>query len=186
MACLFRGFGILSLALKGDKTRINNEIRSPEVRVVLDDGGSLGVISIGEALREAVSRGLDLVEISPNAVPPVAKITDFGKYQYIENKREKEAKSKQHSVETKNLQVKIATGDHDLKRKAEMASKFLSEGHRVKIELFLKGRAKYLNKDFHKERLNRILAQVKEEHKIADGPKESPKGMMIIIERAKK
>lgn len=156
------------------------------MRVILDDGGTLGVISTQEAIKEAENRDLDLVEISPNARPPVAKITDFGKYQYLEKKKEKEARAKQHSVETKNLQIKIGTGENDLKRKAQMASEFLKEGHRVKIELFLRGRAKYLDKGFHKERLERILSLLDEEYKIADGPKAGPKGLMLIIERANK
>ena len=84
------GFKVLFRTLKGNQTRINNEIRSSEVRVVLDDGGTLGVVSIREALKEAEKHGLDLVEISPNAVPPVAKITDYGKYQYLEKKKELE------------------------------------------------------------------------------------------------
>jgi len=169
-----------------DKVRINNEIKAPEVRVILDDGDNLGVLSVKDAIGEAEKRGLDLIEISPKARPPVAKITDLGKYQYLEKKKAKEAKSKAHMTETKSVQVKIGTGDHDLELKAKRASKFLSEGHRVKVELFLRGRSKYLGKDFHKERLERILKLITEEYKIADGPKNGPKGLMVIIERAKK
>jgi len=167
------------------KVRINNEIRAKEVRVTLDDGGTLGVMPIEAALKEAIERGLDLVEISEFATPPVVKIIDFGKFQYIQNKKDKEAKSKAHVVEIVSLQVKIGTGDHDLALKAKKASEALAEGHRVKIELFLRGRAKYMDKKFLEERLKRVLNLITEEYKLAEGPKQSPKGLMVMIERSK-
>lgn len=166
------------------KPKINHQIRAKELRVVTDDGENLGVIDLSKALAEAEKRGLDLIEISPTAVPPVAKIMDFGKYQYQENKKQKEAKSRSHVTETKSLQVKIATSEHDLALKAKNASKWLKEGHRVKIELFLAGRAKYSEMGFKKERLERILALISEDYKISGEPVKSPKGLTIILERA--
>lgn len=167
------------------KYRINNEIRAPKLRVVSDEG-QLGVLTLSDALRAAEERGLDLIEISPNAEPPVAKITDFGKFQYLEKKKEKETRSKTHTIETKSMQIKVGTGDHDLELKARQIDKFLSESYRVKIELFLRGRSKYLDKKFLEERLARFLNLITSEFKTAEGPKPSPKGMMVVIEKSKK
>lgn len=164
--------------------RTNHRISARELRVIGPQGENFGVISLEEALKHAGDAGLDLIEVSPNANPPVAKIADFGKYQYEENKKAKQAKSKSHSVEIKTVQVKLGTGDHDLSLKAKKASEWLAEGNRVKLDLFLPGRAKYLDENFLKERLQRLLKLLTVEHKIATPPAKSPKGMSAIIERA--
>ncbi len=166
--------------------RINTQIRAPQLRVIGPDGSPLGVISRDEALTRAEQAGMDLVEISPNAVPPVAKILDYGKFVYEKNKKEKATKTKAHVIELKSLQVTIGTGEHDLELKAKNASTWLKEGHRVKINLFLKGRAKYLNESFLKERLDRLLHFITEEYKIVDGPKKGPKGLTLVVERSVK
>ena len=164
--------------------RINNQIQAIELRVIMDDGSNLGVISFKEALDKAREVGLDLIEISPNANPPVAKIMDYGKFQYAENKKQKLAKIKAHTVEIKNIQVKVGTGEHDLELKAKKASIWLKEGNRIKIDLFLPGRTKYMDIKFLKERMERVLKLITEEYKIADEAKKSPKGLSIVIERA--
>lgn len=168
-----------------ERIRINNQIRAAELRVVTDSGENLGVISFREALAEAEKRKLDLIEISPNATPPVAKIMDYGKFQYEQSKKEREVKAKSHVTETKSLQVKIGTSEHDLALKAKNAAKWLKEGHRVKIDLFLTGRSKYAEMDFKKERLDRILTLIPEQYRIASGPEKSPKGLTVVIERSK-
>ncbi len=136
-----------------------------------------------DALSRATELGVDLIEISPNAVPPIAKLMDYGKFQYAENKKLKAAKAKSKTTETKNIQVKVGTGEHDLDLKAKKASEWLKEGHRIKIDLFLTGRSKYMEFNFLKERMERILHLITEEYKIADSPKKSPKGLTIVIER---
>ena len=166
-----------------NQIRINHQIRSPELRVIGSEGENLGILTLSEALKAANENGQDLIEISPNAKPPVAKIMDYGKFQYAEKKRMKAAKAKSHSVETKTIQVKIGTGEHDLELKAKKASEWLKEGHRIKIELFLIGRTKYMDFQFLKQRLERILKLITEEYKIADSPKKSPKGITTIIEK---
>lgn len=163
--------------------RINNQIRAPQLRVIGHDGAVLGVLSREDALKRAEEAELDLVEISPNATPPVAKILDYGKFLYEKSKKEKAAKSKAHVVEMKSLQVTIGTGEHDLSLKAKNASAWLKEGHRVRINLFLRGRAKYLNDSFLKERLDRLLHFLTEEFKVVDGPKKGPKGLAVVIEK---
>jgi translation initiation factor IF-3 len=179
----FRGFLAIITSLVKENIRINQGIRARELRVIDDAEGNLGVMSREEALAKAEERGLDLIEISPTAQPPVAKIMDFGKYQYLENKKNKDTK-KAKGGETKSLQVKIGTGTHDLELKAKQASKFLAEGNRVKINLFLPGRAKYLDQNFLKERLERLLQLLTEEYKIADPARRGPKGLAVIIERS--
>lgn len=175
---------------KKENIRINNQIRAKEVRVIdtTEEGAPAQVMDTREAIALAMSKNLDLIEISPNSVPPVAKIMDYGKHKYEEAKKAKEAKKKAHLTETKSLQIKIATGENDLLLKAKKAEEWLREGHRIKIELYLVGRSKYSEKDFKKERLDRILNLIKEPFKIADPIKPSPKGIMTVIEkdRAKK
>jgi translation initiation factor IF-3 len=111
---------------------------------------------------------------------------DFGKYQYMESKKQKAAKAKSKVTETKNVQVKMGTGDHDLDLKAKKASEWLKEGHRVKIDLFLTGRSKYMDFTFLKTRMDRILHLITEEYKVADSPKKGPKGLTVTIEKAAK
>ena len=165
------------------RVRINQEIRAQELRVIDDEDGNLGVLTLNQALDIAEDRGLDLIEISPTAVPPVAKIMEYGKWQYIQDRKAREARSKTHVTETKALQVKIGTGDHDLEMKAKKASEFLKDGHRVKINLFLPGRSKYLDPRFLQERLDRMLRLVSENYKVAEPPQKSPKGLTVVIER---
>jgi len=164
---------------------INEMIRAKELRVIGSKGENIGVISTSEALKIAKAEELDLIEISPKAVPPVAKIMDYGKFQYDQKKKVKVQKAKAHNVEVKNVQIKIGTDENDLNIKAKRASKWLTEGHRVKIELFLPGRSKYLDKDFLEERFDRILKLITVPHTIADSIKKNPKGLATIIEKSK-
>lgn len=166
-----------------DKTRINLAIKAKELRVVGPEGENLGLLQLADALREAESRSLDLIEISPNAVPPVAKIMDYGKYRYQTGRKAREVKAKSHVTETKSVQVKIGTGDHDQQLKAKRAAEWLEEGHRVKVDLFLWGRYKYMEEAFLKERLERFLKIIPTEYKLADPIKKGPKGYTTTIER---
>jgi len=173
-----------STSLATLRARINHQIKAPQLRVITEDGVNLGAITLSEALKEARARNMDLIEISPGAVPPVAKIMDYGKFQYAENKKLKVAKTKTKTVEIKYIQVKVGTGEHDLELKAKKASEWLTEGNRIKIDLFLPGRSKYMDLNFLKERMDRVLKLITVEYKIADAAKKSPKGLSIIIERA--
>lgn len=167
------------------RERTNNQIRAKELRVIDNEGNNLGVLSTTEALKIAEEKGLDLIEISPNANPPVAKIMDFGKYQYEATKKLKKAKASTSLTETKSIQVKIGTSEHDLALKAKNASKWLKEGHRIKVELFLAGRAKYLDQAFLKERLERVLRLITEDYKISEPVKKGPRGITLTIEKVK-
>lgn len=165
------------------RVKINHQIKAPELRVVTGEGENLGVIALTTALSEAQKRGLDLIEISPTAVPPVAKIMDYGKYLYDEKKKSKVSKSKTLTSELKIIQVKIGTGEHDLELKAKKVSEWLAAGDRVKIDLFLVGRSKYMDQNFLKERLERVLKLITVEYKIAQSVTKGPKGLTIVIEK---
>jgi translation initiation factor IF-3 len=167
-----------------EKVRINQQIKAPELRVIDDNEGNLGLMSTKEALQRAQEKNLDLIEISPNANPPVAKIMDYGRFQYVTQKKERDARVKSHVTETKNLQIKIGTSERDLELKAKKASEWLKEGHRVKLDLFLPGRTKYMEPKFLEERLDRILRLISEDFKVAEEAKRSPKGLSVVIERA--
>ncbi len=165
--------------------RINKHIRSPELRVIDATGKNIGVVSLQDALKLADESGLDLIEISPGAVPPIAKIADYGKFQYEQNKKQKEIKSKAKDIEIKTIQIKVGTGEHDLELKAKKTSEWLTEGNRVKIDLFLPGRTKYMDIKFLKERMERILKLLTVPYLIADSAKKSLKGLTIVIEKGK-
>jgi len=166
-----------------ERVRMNEAIRAKEVRVIGPTGENFGVLAIKEAIEKAQAAGLDLIEVSPNAVPPVCRITDYGKFKYELKKKDKEMKSKSKVTETKEAQVKIGTSENDMGIKAKKIAEWLQEGHRVKIDLFLWGRYKYMEFPFLKERLERFLAIIPESFKIADEIKKSPKGLSVAIER---
>jgi translation initiation factor IF-3 len=165
------------------RVRINHFIKAPELRVITEDGENLGLITLAEALKQAEARHLDLIEISPNAVPPVAKIMDYGKFQYAEKKKQKISKARVQTSDLKNVQVKIGTGDHDLELKAKKASEWLKEGNRVKIDLYLVGRSKYMDINFLKERMDRIFKLITTEYKVSVPPTKGLKGLTAIIEK---
>jgi len=168
------------------RLRINNFIKASELRVLNDSGKNLGVLSLQEALKLAEEQNLDLIEISADSTPPVAKITDYGKFQYEQKKKDKLIKTKTKSIETKVVQIKIGTGEHDLNLKAANVSNWLNKGHRVKIDLFLVGRTKYTEDKFKQERLDRILNLITVNYKVAANPQRSLKGFTVIIEKMNK
>lgn len=163
-----------------NNTRTNTDITADKVRLIDPDGENVGVKPLEEALEMAREHELDLVEIAPQSDPPVAKVMDFGKYKYEQQKKQDNSKSKQ--VETKTVQVKIGTSEHDLEVKANRASKWLKDGNRVKLELYLRGRAKGLGRDFHRERLDRFLKFVSADYKITQEPRKGPKGLNMMLE----
>lgn len=123
-----------------DETLINEEIRAPQVRVIGDDGEQFGVMSSREALSLANEKGLDLVLISPNAEPPVCKIMDYGKYRYQQEKRQKEAKKKQKSIEIKEIKLSVKIASNDIAYKVKHAREFIEDGKHVRFRVFLRGR----------------------------------------------
>ena len=153
------------------------------MRVIGDDGANYGVIEISEALKIAAEKGLDAIEISPTAKPPVVKIMDYGKWKYQEERKRREGGKKAHVTEIREVRITPGTSEHDLEMKAKKIGEFLKEGDKVKIDLVLRGRAKYLDKNFINERLERILHFIPDDYKIAEAPKKGPRGIFLIIEK---
>lgn len=120
--------------------KINRQIRAPKVRVIAQDGEQVGIMNVQEAIFKAESEGLDLVEIAPNAKPPVCKIIDYGKFRYQQTKKEKEGKKSQHQVKVKEIKVKPNIDQHDLDFKLRHAREFLEKGNKVKVTCVFRGR----------------------------------------------
>ncbi len=119
---------------------MNKGIRASQVRVIGSDGEQIGIVPIEEALRISGEESLDLVEVSPEAKPPVCKIMDFGKYKYEQTKKKQEAKRKQRSTQIKEIKVRPKTNDHDLETKAKHIEKFISKNDKVKVTMVFRGR----------------------------------------------
>ncbi len=128
----------MNIAIK--EMQINEEINDKELRVILGDGEVLGIMSSEEALKIAEEKNLDLVKIAPQAVPPVCKIMDYGKYRFEQTKREKEAKKNQHVVEIKEIRLSLNIDTHDFETKVNHARRFLTSGNKVKVSIRFRGR----------------------------------------------
>lgn len=122
------------------RTRVNDNIRISPIRLIDSDGSQVGVVPVEVARDSAREQGLDLVEVAPNARPPVCRIMDWGKHQYEEQKRAKEAKKRQHTVDVKEVKLRPGTDTHDLETKLRHARKFLSKGNKVKVTVRYRGR----------------------------------------------
>ncbi|MBQ8662127.1 MAG: translation initiation factor IF-3 [Alphaproteobacteria bacterium] len=163
-----------------DGPRINEDIRVREVRLIDENGDNRGIVSIQEALRIADDAGLDLIEISPQAVPPVCKVLDYGKYKYELQKRKAEAKKNQKIVEIKELKLRPMIDTHDYEVKVKQARKFLGEGNKVKFTMRYKGRELSAN-DMGREILNRLLDDLEGVCRLESEPKLEGKQMMMIV-----
>lgn len=161
--------------------RINNKITAPEVRVIDDEGKNLDVMPTAAALELAKSKGLDLIEISANAKPPVARIMSFDKFRYQEEKKFKKQRVAQKSSGHKQVQVGVRTADNDLKIKAKKVNEFLNEGSIVGILLVVRGREK-AHKDFAMEKLKKFLTML-EPHKVVVPHRFVMKGITIQVSK---
>ncbi len=166
--------------LKQKKIPTNNEIRSREVRVVSDDGEHVGVLQIEEAIKMAKEKGLDLVQMTGNVIPPVCKITDFGKYAYAENKK----KGKSSKPQMKSVRLGFSISDHDMEIRVRSAEKFLKGGNSVRVVLPLRGREKALG-EVGKEKMNKFIEMVKEKVDInVEGQiSREPRGLTVTISK---
>ena len=160
--------------------RVNDRIRAEEIRLIGADGENVGLISPERALAMAEEVGLDLVEISPNAAPPVCKIMDFGKYKYEQQKREAEARKKQKIIEVKEVKFRPGTDTHDYDVKMRNVMKFLEGGDKVKITLRFRGR-EMAHQHLGRDLLERIAADVEGVGKIENMPKMEGRQMIMVI-----
>ena len=160
--------------------RINDRIRSPEIRLIGAEGENIGVVTPARAMQLADEAGLDLVEISPNAEPPVCKIMDFGKFKYETQKREAEARKKQKIIEIKEIKFRPGTDVHDYDVKMRSVLKFLEEGDKVKVTLRFRGR-ELAHQNLGLELLHRVSADVGDNGKVEQLPKLEGKQMVMMI-----
>ena len=163
-----------------DGPRINDEIRVPQVRLIDQHGEMQGVLSARDALIRAYDVGLDLVEISPNAVPPVCKILDYGKYKYEQQKKANEARKKQKVVEIKEIKVRPNIDDHDYDVKMRAVLKFLGEGDKVKVTLRFRGR-EMAHQALGMNLLKRVQDDVVEYAKVESYPRMEGRQMLMVL-----
>jgi translation initiation factor IF-3 len=160
------------------RIRINWQIRVPQVRVILEDGTSPGILNTREALQMAQTAGLDLVEINPKAIPPVCKILDYGKYKYDEKKKAAAARKSQKQSELKELTFRPNTDEHDLAHKLQLAKEFLGEGNKVKFAIRFRGR-EITHPQVGKDKLQWLLQQLAD--LISGTPQVSTEGKIMSM-----
>ena len=160
--------------------RVNERIRANEIRLIGAEGENLGVVTPGRAMELAEDAGLDLVEISPNAAPPVCKIMDFGKFKYEQQKRESEARKKQKTIEVKEVKFRPNTDVHDYDVKMRNVFRFLEGGDKVKITLRFRGR-EMAHQNLGRELLERVAEDVKDVGKVESMPKMEGRQMIMMI-----
>ena len=164
---------------RGPKT--NNRINSPEVQVISSNGENLGILNTNEAISIAKEEGLDLIEISPNAKPPVCKIMDMGKFKYDAQKKANKAKKKQKKIDLKEIKLRPVTEVHDYSFKIKNAQKFLSKGDKVKFTIRFKGR-ELQHKHLGNELMEKRKADILSLGKIELHPKFEGKQMIMVIQ----
>ncbi|MFN0113146.1 MAG: translation initiation factor IF-3 [Paracoccaceae bacterium] len=160
--------------------RVNERIRAPEIRLIGADGENVGVVTPQRAMIMAEEAGLDLVEISPTAVPPVCKIMDFGKFKYETQKREAEARKKQKIIEIKEIKFRPGTDIHDYEVKMRSVNRFLEEGDKVKVTLRFRGR-EMAHQELGLELLNRVASDVAMVAKVEQMPRLEGRQMVMMI-----
>ncbi|MCQ8182279.1 translation initiation factor IF-3 [Methylomonas sp. SURF-1] len=173
------------MSSKKDATRLNTEITARRVRVIGAEGEQVGVISINEALQLAYDANLDLVEISPNADPPVCKIMDFGKYQFEQNKKLQAAKKKQKQIQIKEIKFRPGTEEGDYQVKLRSLIKFLSDGDKTKITVRFKGR-ELTHRELGMDLLKRIETDLEELAAVEQFPKLEGRQMVMVMGPKKK
>ena len=161
--------------------RYNRRINSSEVQVIDSQGENLGILNLQDAITKAKNEGLDLIEISPNAKPPVCKIMDIGKYKYDQQKKANKAKKNQKKIELKEIKLRPVTEVHDYSFKIKNAQKFLSKGDKVKFTIKFKGR-ELQHKNLGNELMDKIKADMENVGKIELQPKFDGKQMIMVVQ----
>jgi len=163
---------------------VNERIRAEEVRVIDPEGEQLGVMSLAAARSEADTQGLDLIEVAPDARPPVCRIMDYGKFRYEQTKRQKEAQKKAKSTEMKAIRIRPTTGAHDVETKTNRALRFLREGNKVKFDMIFRG-FELRHTEIGREVLLRIAEACKEDGQVERYPRMDGRRMNMILAPAK-
>lgn len=163
-----------------DGPRINDQITAPKVRLVGADGEMVGVVSISEALRLSEEAGLDLVEVSPNAEPPVCKILDYGKYKYEQQKKAAEARKKQKTVDVKEVKIRPGIEDHDYGVKMRNARRFLEDGDKVKVTMRFRGR-EMAHQEIGQQLLQRMKQELADVSKVEMEPRMEGRQIIMVL-----
>ena len=166
--------------LARERIRINEQIRISPVRLIDDEGGQVGIVSIEEARDLAFDRGLDLVEVASEARPPVVKLMDYGKYKYEAQRAAREAKKKQHHVQVKEVKFRPGIEDHDYEFKTRHARRFLEEGNKVKLTMMFRGR-QVTHPELGRDVLLRVTEDLKEVGKVETRPSFEGRVMSMVL-----
>src|SRR5271157_3783560 len=165
---------------QADRIRINERIRAREVRVIDEEGGQLGVMQPFEAVKMARERGLDLVEISPTADPPVCKITDYGKFLYQQSKKAHEQRKSSRGSQLKEVKFRPATAEHDYQVRKSQIIRFLGEGHKVRAMIFHRGR-EMAHQEVGRAKMNRLLMEIADHALVEIGPRMEANILMALL-----
>src|SRR5829696_6415320 len=164
--------------------RINRAIRVPEVRLIDEDGAQLGVVPTVQAMEMARQKDLDLVEVAANAVPPVCKLLDYGRFKYETTKKEREAKKHQHAIELKELRLRPGTDDHDVDVRARSARRFIEEGHKVRLLVRFRGR-EAAHPEIARGQIDRIVKSLQDIAIVEQGPMMEGRAMFAVLARSR-
>jgi translation initiation factor IF-3 len=167
-------------AIKEQKVRVNDQIRISPIRLIDADGGQVGIVSLDDARGRALEAGLDLVEVAPDARPPVCRLMDYGKFKYEEARRAREARKKQHTIQVKEVKYRPGIEEHDYEFKTRHVRRFLEDGDKVKVTMMFRGR-QLAHPEFGLEVLERVLGDVEDVGKIESQPTREGRTMTIVI-----
>lgn len=169
---------------KSDEPRVNNQIKVEKIRLIDADGEMIGVVTVDDGIRRARAAGLDLVEVSPTAVPPVCKILDYGKYKYEAQKKAAEARKKQKVIVLKEIKLRPTIDPHDFGIKMKQAHKFLEEGDKVKITLRFRGR-EMSHQQLGMELMNKVKTELQDVCKVESEPRIDGRQAVMVLSSSK-
>lgn len=169
-----------SQTISSSDYRINNQIRAREVRLIDEEEQNIGVVSLSDAIARAEQAGLDLVEVAPNANPPVCRIMDFGKFQYEKQKRERKARKQQKQIQIKEIQLRPKTDDHHLSFRIKDARRWIEDGMKVRVKMRFRGR-EITHPDIGRERLDNIIEQLKDIAVVEQRPNLEGYNMTMVL-----
>jgi translation initiation factor IF-3 len=166
--------------IKQPEVRVNERIRVPQVRVIADDGSQVGVLAVREALALAQSKGLDLVEVSPTARPPVCRIMDYGKFKYEQNRRARKAKKKQHQMQLKEIKMRPKIEEHDYGFKIEHARQFLQSRDKVKVTITFRGR-EMAHQEIGYKLIQKVIEALAEVSTVESSPRSEGRTLSAVL-----
>ena len=167
-------------AISERRVRVNDQIRISPIRLIDDEGGQLGIVSLEDARERAEQKGLDLVEVAPDSRPPVVKLMDYGKFKYEEQRRARESKKRQHKIHVKEVKFRPGIEEHDYEFKTRHARRFLEEGNKVKLTMQFRGR-QVTHPELGREVLDRVTEDLKDLAKIESRPNMEGRTMSMIL-----